>query len=111
MQNEKLKINILFFYKAILIEDGSVNMYNSLYGLPFLSGFCSKDLILKFYSMKFINLFSCLFFFVSTGLTVSCTVRLIYYLFFGYLKFSPLFTIIEGGNIPQERLKISKGLV
>lgn len=70
----------------------------SLCGLPFLSGFYSKDLILEFYSIKFINMFSYILFFVSTGLTVSYTVRLIYYLFFGYLNFSPLFLISEGGN-------------
>nr|QPT68420.1 NADH dehydrogenase subunit 5 [Phraortes sp. 1 NS-2020] len=61
-----------------------------LCGFPFLSGFYSKDLILDYYSSDIINLFVYFFLYFSTGLTVSYSFRLIYYLmikdysFFGY---------------------------
>nr|DAC76825.1 TPA_asm: NADH dehydrogenase subunit 5 [Pseudomyrmex particeps] len=59
----------------------------SLCGLPFMAGFYSKDLIMEiFYSMSsnlFIIMMSCL----SLCFTVSYTVRLIYYIYFGSVNF------------------------
>nr|AFI23455.1 NADH dehydrogenase subunit 5 [Ceratocombus sp. HL-2012] len=58
----------------------------SLCGFPFLSGFYSKDLMVEFYSYDgFSGLFYFLYYF-SLGLTVSYSVRLIYYLFLGDLN-------------------------
>nr|YP_002970614.1 NADH dehydrogenase subunit 5 [Laccotrephes robustus]ACJ69528.1 NADH dehydrogenase subunit 5 [Laccotrephes robustus] len=51
----------------------------SLCGMPFLSGFYSKDLIVEVYSMQGINLFLYLIFFISIGLTVCYSMRLVYY--------------------------------
>nr|UPL65786.1 NADH dehydrogenase subunit 5 [Anacestra spiniger] len=56
----------------------------SLCGLPFLSGFYSKDLIIEFMSLSTMNLFIYLLFFISIGLTVSYSVRLVYYCMLGY---------------------------
>nr|YP_009485637.1 NADH dehydrogenase subunit 5 [Tapeinus singularis]AVZ00772.1 NADH dehydrogenase subunit 5 [Tapeinus singularis] len=51
----------------------------SLCGLPFMSGFYSKDIILEMMSSSFYNFFVFFIFFVSVGLTVCYSVRLIYY--------------------------------
>nr|YP_010596130.1 NADH dehydrogenase subunit 5 [Acanthaspis pedestris]WAJ48462.1 NADH dehydrogenase subunit 5 [Acanthaspis pedestris] len=51
----------------------------SLCGLPFLSGFYSKDLIIELMMASSFNLFVFVIFFVSVGLTVSYSTRLVYY--------------------------------
>nr|YP_010117204.1 NADH dehydrogenase subunit 5 [Downesia tarsata]QPM99432.1 NADH dehydrogenase subunit 5 [Downesia tarsata] len=53
----------------------------SLCGLPFMSGFYSKDLIIEFYSMEEFNFFIYLMIMISVGFTVSYSVRLFYYLY------------------------------
>nr|NP_852170.1 NADH dehydrogenase subunit 5 [Lepidopsocidae sp. RS-2001]AAP44719.1 NADH dehydrogenase subunit 5 [Lepidopsocidae sp. RS-2001] len=55
----------------------------SLCGIPFLSGFYSKDLILELISMSEINLISYFFFFASTGFTISYSFRLFSFLMLG----------------------------
>nr|YP_010554679.1 NADH dehydrogenase subunit 5 [Hydropsyche rhomboana]UYO79312.1 NADH dehydrogenase subunit 5 [Hydropsyche rhomboana] len=55
----------------------------ALCGMPFLAGFYSKDLILEMILFSNMNLLVFFFFFFSTGLTVSYTVRL---LFFSMIK-------------------------
>nr|YP_010310368.1 NADH dehydrogenase subunit 5 [Daclera levana]UMY75903.1 NADH dehydrogenase subunit 5 [Daclera levana] len=51
----------------------------SLCGLPFMSGFYSKDMALEYMTMNYFNLFIYILFYISVGLTVSYTLRLIYY--------------------------------
>nr|YP_010994977.1 NADH dehydrogenase subunit 5 [Homoeocerus striicornis]WOZ13985.1 NADH dehydrogenase subunit 5 [Homoeocerus striicornis] len=55
----------------------------SLCGLPFLSGFYSKDLALEFLSMDYFNLFIYILFYISVGLTVSYSMRLVYFCMVG----------------------------
>nr|YP_010555002.1 NADH dehydrogenase subunit 5 [Phthiridium szechuanum]UYP50982.1 NADH dehydrogenase subunit 5 [Phthiridium szechuanum] len=51
-----------------------------LCGMPFLSGFYSKDLILEIMLMMKINMFCMVMIIISTGMTVMYSIRLIYYL-------------------------------
>nr|AGO28137.1 NADH dehydrogenase subunit 5 [Sphedanolestes impressicollis] len=51
----------------------------SLCGLPFMSGFYSKDIIVEMMSSSYLNLFIFIIFFVSVGLTVSYSTRLVYF--------------------------------
>nr|YP_009441767.1 NADH dehydrogenase subunit 5 [Dryops ernesti]AOY39312.1 NADH dehydrogenase subunit 5 [Dryops ernesti] len=71
----------------------------SLCGLPFLSGFYSKDLILEFSSMSFLNMYVYFIFYVSTGLTVCYTFRLIYYTLVGDMNYFSLSNINDSGFI------------
>nr|YP_010461141.1 NADH dehydrogenase subunit 5 [Agnidra scabiosa]UUF68412.1 NADH dehydrogenase subunit 5 [Agnidra scabiosa] len=52
----------------------------ALCGIPFLAGFYSKDLILEMVSFNNLNLLVFLLYYVSTGLTVFYTLRLLMYL-------------------------------
>nr|UJG45099.1 NADH dehydrogenase subunit 5 [Blepharipa sp.] len=62
----------------------------ALCGMPFLAGFYSKDLILEMVSFSYINNFSFFLYFLSTGLTVCYSFRLIYYFISGDCNFSSL---------------------
>nr|YP_010385153.1 NADH dehydrogenase subunit 5 [Tritodynamia horvathi]UPM51607.1 NADH dehydrogenase subunit 5 [Tritodynamia horvathi] len=51
----------------------------ALCGFPFLAGFYSKDMILEVAFMSWINFISLVLYIMATGLTVSYTMRLIFY--------------------------------
>nr|ALO71039.1 NADH deshydrogenase subunit 5 [Pselaphinae sp. 6 EF-2015] len=70
----------------------------ALCGMPFLSGFYSKDLILEVISMSYLNFYIYLIYFISTGLTVCYTFRLIYYLMMGEFNFFSLNMIADKNN-------------
>nr|UFZ13405.1 NADH dehydrogenase subunit 5 [Neohermes filicornis] len=55
----------------------------ALCGTPFLAGFYSKDLILEMVSLSNVNMLIFLLYFLSTGLTVCYSLRLIYYSMIG----------------------------
>nr|QEL51257.1 NADH dehydrogenase subunit 5 [Philonthus decorus] len=80
----------------------------SLCGLPFLSGFYSKDLILEVLSMNYLNLYIYIIFFISTGLTVAYTFRLLYYTLMGDFNYISLNCVNDKGFI---MLKGMSGLI
>nr|YP_010531106.1 NADH dehydrogenase subunit 5 [Omoglymmius wukong]UXW93693.1 NADH dehydrogenase subunit 5 [Omoglymmius wukong] len=65
----------------------------ALSGMPFLSGFYSKDLILDYFMMGNMNYLIFILFFVSMGLTVSYSYRLIYYLVMSKFSFYSLYML------------------
>lgn len=71
----------------------------SLCGLPFLSGFYSKDLILEVLSIDYLNIYIYLIFYLSVGLTVCYTFRLIYYTLRGDFNYLPLQRLNDQGFI------------
>nr|AOY39572.1 NADH dehydrogenase subunit 5 [Scolytinae sp. BMNH 1043133] len=60
----------------------------ALCGIPFLSGFYSKDLMAEFLSMKIMSGFIYWIFYISIGLTVSYSFRLSYFIFWGDFNFN-----------------------
>nr|YP_010417876.1 NADH dehydrogenase subunit 5 [Protogoniomorpha parhassus]USF18035.1 NADH dehydrogenase subunit 5 [Protogoniomorpha parhassus] len=52
----------------------------ALCGIPFLAGFYSKDMVLELMSMSNLNLFVYYLYYISTGLTMFYTLRLLMYL-------------------------------
>nr|YP_009995930.1 NADH dehydrogenase subunit 5 [Chrysolina aeruginosa]QNQ64881.1 NADH dehydrogenase subunit 5 [Chrysolina aeruginosa] len=67
----------------------------SLCGLPFFSGFYSKDLIVEFMSMSYLNIYIYIIYYLSVGLTVSYSFRLAYYLIFGDFNYLSMNSLSE----------------
>nr|QNE86004.1 NADH dehydrogenase subunit 5 [Molanna angustata] len=76
----------------------------SLCGVPFLSGFYSKDIILEMFSMMSFNLFIYVVFYFSMGLTICYSVRLYLYCFLMSSNFFSLF------NLNSEDLVMMKSM-
>lgn len=73
-----------------------LNLANlSLCGIPFISGFYSKDLIVELACQNSWNLFIILLIFISLGLTVLYSIRLVYYRFVNNYGSSPLIFVCD----------------
>nr|YP_010248576.1 NADH dehydrogenase subunit 5 [Coraebus cavifrons]QTK22430.1 NADH dehydrogenase subunit 5 [Coraebus cavifrons] len=70
----------------------------ALCGLPFLAGFYSKDLILEILNLNGLSVFIYLMFFISTGLTVSYSVRLFFYSVLGNFNYLSFFNLSDSSN-------------
>nr|WRO44891.1 NADH dehydrogenase subunit 5 [Themus coelestis] len=79
----------------------------SLCGLPFLTGFYSKDLILEFMSMTYLNMFVYFIFYFSIGLTVSYSYRLTKFVLMSKNNLMVYMNIMEG----KVMLKGMSGLI
>nr|AST14972.1 NADH dehydrogenase subunit 5 [Galeruca sp. EMHAU-15083109] len=80
----------------------------SLCGIPFMSGFYSKDLIVEFMSMNYINLYIYIIYYVSIGLTVAYSARLSFYTLSGDFNFLSFNMIQESSYL---MLKSMSGLI
>lgn len=76
----------------------------ALCGFPFLAGFYSKDLILEIVLVSYMNLFIFFLFFFSTGLTVSYSFRLFYYLFVIDINQSPINILNDSSLVMSKRM-------
>nr|ADO60572.1 NADH dehydrogenase subunit 5 [Elateroides dermestoides] len=95
--------------KSMPLTCSFMNISNlSLCGLPFLSGFYSKDLIVEVMSMGYLNIYIYLIFYISIGLTVSYSFRLLYYLNIGVNNYISLNSLGDSMNI---MLKSMGGLI
>nr|AWB97142.1 NADH dehydrogenase subunit 5 [Melophagus ovinus] len=80
------------------ITSSCFNVANlSLCGMPFLSGFYSKDMILEMVMMSYVNLFIMFLFVFSTGLTVCYSFRLVFYTMLGNYNFFSLNLLNDEG--------------
>nr|UNP49216.1 NADH dehydrogenase subunit 5 [Eterusia aedea] len=67
----------------------------ALCGIPFLAGFYSKDLILEMVSMSNLNMFIFLLYYVSTGLTMFYTIRLLMYLMISDYNLMSIYNLFD----------------
>nr|YP_009227844.1 NADH dehydrogenase subunit 5 [Gynaephora qumalaiensis]AIC83226.1 NADH dehydrogenase subunit 5 [Gynaephora qumalaiensis] len=67
----------------------------ALCGIPFLAGFYSKDLILGLVSFSNLNLMVFMLYYISTGLTMFYTIRLIMYLMLGDYNLISIYNLYE----------------
>lgn len=70
-----------------------------LCGVPFLSGFYSKDLIFEYFLVRSINLFLIIMFYLSIVFTVRYSVRLLMWLFCDCYNFLPFSNLKENSLI------------
>nr|YP_009521627.1 NADH dehydrogenase subunit 5 [Anoplolepis gracilipes]AXP85348.1 NADH dehydrogenase subunit 5 [Anoplolepis gracilipes] len=79
--NEFIPFTMMSFYISSL----------ALMGIPFLAGFYSKDLIMEIIYLNNINIFLLMMITLSISFTVSYSLRLMYYVYFGSFKNSSFY--------------------
>nr|YP_009491515.1 NADH dehydrogenase subunit 5 [Pidorus atratus]AWI14401.1 NADH dehydrogenase subunit 5 [Pidorus atratus] len=67
----------------------------ALCGIPFLAGFYSKDLILEMVSMSNLNMFIFMMYYISTGLTMFYTMRLLMYLMINDYNLMSIYNLFD----------------
>nr|YP_010758078.1 NADH dehydrogenase subunit 5 [Kisaura adamickai]WEU80083.1 NADH dehydrogenase subunit 5 [Kisaura adamickai] len=89
VQDIRFMGNLIKFMPLICVNLNIGNL--ALCGFPFLAGFYSKELILEMCLMSNLNWLIFFFFFFSTGLTISYSVRLTYFNMFSDMNFYSLY--------------------
>nr|YP_009759748.1 NADH dehydrogenase subunit 5 [Phauda flammans]QIQ56359.1 NADH dehydrogenase subunit 5 [Phauda flammans] len=95
MDNQDIRMmgGISFYFPLTSL---CLNISNlALCGIPFLSGFYSKDMILEMVSMSNLNLFVYLLYYISTGLTMFYTIRLLMYLMVGNNNLMKIYNLYD----------------
>lgn len=67
----------------------------ALCGIPFLAGFYSKDLILEIVCLRSTNFVIFFLYYVSIGITICYTIRLVYYLIIGDYNLISLYNLYD----------------
>nr|QWB85851.1 NADH dehydrogenase subunit 5 [Clytomelegena kabakovi] len=83
----------------------------SLCGLPFMSGFYSKDLIVEFMSMQTLNFLIYILFYLSIGLTVMYTFRLTFYSLSGGFNYTCLNGLAEASFLMLKSMGVLISMV
>nr|ANI87260.1 NADH dehydrogenase subunit 5 [Metopaulias depressus] len=78
----------------------------ALCGFPFLAGFYSKDMILEMAFMSWINFISFLLYIFATGLTISYTMRLVFYSLSGEYNLSSLNNVLDEDKIMNNSMTL-----
>nr|AJE61806.1 NADH dehydrogenase subunit 5 [Cephus sareptanus] len=91
--------DIRFMGSMVYMMPYTLNCFNvanlSLMGMPFLSGFYSKDLILEQLMFMGESLVILILFLISIGLTVSYSLRMFFYSLFTEMKMSSCFSLSD----------------
>nr|ARH54893.1 NADH dehydrogenase subunit 5 [Bradycellus ruficollis] len=104
MQDIRFMGNLMIHMPLTCICMNIANL--SLCGMPFLAGFYSKDLILEIVCMNYLNIFIFFLFFISTGLTVCYSFRLLYYSITGDFNFYSFHSLNDEGWIMLKSMLI-----
>ena len=80
--NQDISLSGSFVSRLPVTSSYFIGSSYALCGFPFLAGFYSKDLILKYFFISYINYFMCLVVIVRTVATITYNIRLLYYLYF-----------------------------
>jgi len=80
--NQDIRLSGSFVSRLPVTSSYFIGSSLALCGFPFLAGFYSKDLILEYFFIGYINYFICLVVIVRTVATITYSIRLLYYLYF-----------------------------
>nr|QZZ81767.1 NADH dehydrogenase subunit 5 [Clepsis pallidana] len=67
----------------------------ALCGIPFLAGFYSKDMILEMVSLSYLNIFIFFLYYISTGLTMFYSFRLLMYLMISDFNLLSIYNLFD----------------
>nr|YP_010448459.1 NADH dehydrogenase subunit 5 [Codonobdella sp. B45A]QWT29621.1 NADH dehydrogenase subunit 5 [Codonobdella sp. IK-2021]UTS56330.1 NADH dehydrogenase subunit 5 [Codonobdella sp. B45A] len=79
----------------------------SMSGFPFLSAFYTKDIIMEFFVCYSNNLMIMLFMYISIGLTISYSTRLMFYILFSSINLMPFNMLMEEKNLMKTLILMS----
>nr|DAZ85774.1 TPA_asm: NADH dehydrogenase subunit 5 [Piscicola geometra] len=79
----------------------------SMSGFPFLSAFYTKDMIMEFFVCYSNNMMIMLFMYMSIGLTIAYSTRLMFYILFSSINITPFNMLMEEKNLMKTLILMS----